>query len=134
MDKNLPSTEVRSFKVSGVVVSRSNVERDPLNIDVRTYIRIHSILERIEAGEEVTLREEIAALALIERLRPKDTTSNADAGSSVRKYEGAFKNDTRGRKKVSRRAEPDADGVLGDERSDWFEQSGDDAGSSERDH
>lgn len=106
-------------KIRGVPVNRHNIKEDPLNIDVRTYIQVHEMLLQVERDIEVSLRERIAALALIERLRPKDTIPDDISGSAVRKYAGAFSQDGSGRRKAI--ARPASKPESGDS---WFDRDG----------
>lgn len=105
---------------------------DPLNINARLYKQLDLLLDQLETrddaddGPKITLKERIAALIAVGRiqtifagLRKKDP-DDPDAGSSVRKYAGAFKNEAgRGAKGGRRRParQPDA------EPDDWFERA-----------
>lgn len=104
---------------------------DPLKVNERLYRQVAKLLDQLEQGEHVTLRERFQALMAIARiqyvfvnLRKEEADDEPTAGSSVRKYATAFTktDDTRGRKKTARgAAQPAAD----PERDNWFEQSGD---------
>jgi hypothetical protein len=98
---------------------------DPLGVNVRLYNQISEVLHQLENSERVTLKERIAALIAIGRIQVifmglrKETTHDASAGSSVRKYSKAFQaNDARGRKAIARaKPEPEPSGdddIIGD--------------------
>lgn len=84
--------------------------RDPLNVNDRLYKEISRLLDQLgEGGDDITIRERIAALVAIGRiqvlfmgLRKEKSDDPAVTGSAVRKYAGAFKaHDTRRRKKAA---------------------------------
>lgn len=102
-------------------------ELDPLRINERLYRQVGVLLDQLEKGEgKVTMRERVQALIAVGRLQTifadlrKGTHADERTGSSVRKYEKAFQNDPRGRKKSARSSrvgtEPEPD--------DWFEHAG----------
>lgn len=101
---------------------------DPENINGRLYAQVAVLLTQLEVGEHITLKERIAALIAIGRIQTifaglrREKTSDEDAGSTVRKYADAFKNDAGGRKKRARggTSQPVAD----DTPDDWFERAG----------
>lgn len=108
--------------IRGITVTKGNLGRDPLNVSVRTYIQVHEVLNSLEIDDNITLRERIAALAMIERLRPKEDIPDDLSGSSVRKYETAFaiaKDGAGRRKKVAR--PPTTKPESG---RDWFDDDG----------
>lgn len=83
---------------------------DPQNIGPRLYKQVGVLLDQLETGTGVTLKERYMALAAIARIqaifqaiRLKDSRSDEPtAGSAVRKYASAFEaHDTRRRKKVA---------------------------------
>jgi hypothetical protein len=108
------------------------VRTDPLQVNVRIYRQVARLLEQLEEGEHVTLRERFQALMAIARiqyvfvqLRKEKVGDDGTAGSSVRKYATAFKaHDPRGRKKAPRstvaQSEPEPD-------DNWFERDDDGA-------
>jgi hypothetical protein len=82
---------------------------DPLNVNERLYRQVAKLLEQLEQGEHVTLRERFSALMAIARIQyvfvtlRKEKFDEPAAGAAVRKYQTAFsKNDARGRKKIAR--------------------------------
>lgn len=100
-------------------------KRDPRNIRGGFYTEVAELLADIKSGREsrvpseerITLRERIAAMALIGRMLSVlgigAKEDNDDAGSSVRKYTTAFAAHDAGRRKKAARptvvpdAEPD---------------------------
>jgi hypothetical protein len=105
---------------------------DYLDINDRLYKQVGELLTQLEAkdhaGEtKITLKERIAALIAIGRIQTifaglrKKEPDDADAGSSVRKYAGAFKDETGGgkagggRRSSGRKSKPEPD--------DWFEHA-----------
>jgi hypothetical protein len=115
----ISKTFLENFKeVNLKSISRGSIVRDPLQIKVRLYIQIGEVLRQLENnegtdGEQVTIRERIAALTAIGRLQSvlidKGKDDDDIAGSSVRKYESAFKNGARGRKRAVRSVDPEPD-------------------------
>src|SRR4029077_20933059 len=84
---------------------------DPLNVNERLYRQVAKLLDQLEQGEHVTLRERFQALMAIARLqyvfvnlRKEEAGNEPAAGSSVRKYATAFgkANDPRRGKKTAR--------------------------------
>jgi hypothetical protein len=69
---------------------------DPLDLNGRLYRRLGKILDRLEAGDKITLREELAALGLILKLQlgfmklREETQEDPNAGTAIRKYAAAF--------------------------------------------
>ena len=107
----LPTTAVKSIMVGDQPVSRGTIPHDPLKLKVRLYLQIGELLRQLEDddspdGEPITIRERTAALTAIGRLQnvliDKGKDDDDLAGSSVRKYEAAFKNGARRRTKISR--------------------------------
>lgn len=102
---------------------------DPKNINGRVYRQLDVLLKKLETSEHVTVKELTAALLVITRIQfvfvgiRKEKLNDDDAGSAVRKYAGAFKqNDARGRKKVAGgRAHPAPEPEPEPDR-DWFER------------
>lgn len=113
--------------VDGYEVERKSIKRDPLQLKVRLYTQIGELLHQLEGAtdEPITVRERIAALVAIGRLQDllieKGKDEDEHAGSAIRKYAGAFKNDTGGRKKVARSSA--RDNALESNR-DWGDESG----------
>lgn len=103
--------------------THAEIVADPLNVNVRLYRQASELLRRLEVGgDHVTLREFYMCMVAVGRIQVmfmglrKEKVSDANAGSSVRKYEAAFKtNDARGRKAIARPAEPDTDPGFDDE-------------------
>jgi hypothetical protein len=103
---------------------------DPENINGRLYKQVAALLTQLEAGEHITIKERIAALVAIGRIQTifvglrKEKNADESAGSTVRKYATAFKNDAgRGKKRArggSRAREVESDGTA----DDWFERAG----------
>ena len=104
---------------------------DPKNINARLYNQVSHLLDQLETGDTVTLKERIAALVAIGRiqtiflnLRLKGDKDEPAEGSSIRKYTTAFQaHDTRRRKAVARAAateldDPGVDDLLGDDDED----------------
>lgn len=98
---------------------------DPLRVNERLYKQISALLGDLEErGEDITMRERVAALIAIGRVQTifaglrRENQEDPNAGSAVRKYSGAFKakDAASGRKKIARAAgpsladEPDDDG------------------------
>jgi hypothetical protein len=106
------------------------VRTDPLQVNVRIYRQVVRLLEQLEEGEHVTLRERFQALMAIARiqyvfvqLRKEKVGDDGTAGSSVRKYATAFKaHDPRGRKKAPRSTVASSDPEPDD---NWFERDDD---------
>jgi hypothetical protein len=80
---------------------------DPLEINVRLYRQVSELLNQLEQGVGITMRERIAALQAIGRiqiiflnLRKEKLGDNAYAGSAVKKYSEAFKADDAGQRKA----------------------------------
>jgi hypothetical protein len=108
---------------------------DPLNINDRLYKQLGILLDQLEQkdddddGPRVTLKERIAALIAVGRIQTifaglrklASKQDDPDAGSSVRKYQGAFQNDPGGRKKGGRRKPPGRQPEP--EPDDWFEHA-----------
>lgn len=114
---------------------------DPKNINGRLYAQVSELLTQLETSEHITIKERIAALIAIGRVQTifvglrKEKSGDDTAGSTVRKYAGAFKNDPGGRKKRARggtaalpKPEPEPDTA-----DDWFERAGIVADSSDDD-
>jgi hypothetical protein len=100
---------------------------DQHNINERLARQVSKLLEQLEQGEHITLRERFQSLMAIARIQyvfvslRKEKFDEPAAGASVRKYQTAFsKNDARGRKKIARstavatRPEPEPDWVSDD--------------------
>jgi hypothetical protein len=101
---------------------------DQHNINERLARQVSKLLEQLEQGEHITLRERFQSLMAIARIQyvfvtlRKEKFDEPAAGASVRKYQTAFsKNDARGRKKIARSAvavrpehEPEPDWVSDD--------------------
>jgi hypothetical protein len=115
---------------------------DPLRIGERLYQQVAVLLDQLEArddpdsGAKITLKERIAALIAVGRLQTifaalrRKEPDDPDAGSAVRKYAGAFKDETGRGKKGSRRPpasqpEPRPD--------NWFDRDTTDDGDTEFD-
>jgi hypothetical protein len=101
---------------------------DPHKINERLARQVSMLLDQLEQGEHVTLRERFSALMAIARIQyvfvslRKERFDEPAAGASVRKYQTAFsKNDARGRKKgsrslaVAREPEPVSEWINGDD-------------------
>ena len=80
--------------------------QDPLQVNARLYHQVSALLEQLETGEHITMRERFQALTAIARIQyvfvslRKEKVAHVDAGSSVRKYAKEFEqNAARGRKK-----------------------------------
>ena len=70
---------------------------DPKNVNTRLYNQVAALLDDLESGDTViTVRERITALVAIGRIQTlfvglrKENRDEPNAGSSVRKYAGAF--------------------------------------------
>lgn len=115
--------------IDGAPVTRGAIPRDPLKVKLRLYIQIGELLHALETGQgddgPVTMRERIAALTAIGRLQStlidKSNDDDENAGSAIRKYEGAFKNGARQRKKVAR--SPAGDKLLLEPDREWGDES-----------
>lgn len=102
---------------------------DPLDVNTRLYRQISQLLTEMEqqdAYQRITLRERIAAIIAIGRIQTifvglRKENPGVGSGSTVRKYQAAFKNDISGRKKIAGPAKPKPEP---DEPDDWFEQAG----------
>jgi hypothetical protein len=101
---------------------------DPLQVNARLYNQVSELLEQLETGEHVTLRERFQALTAIARIQyvfvslRKEKVANVDAGSSVRKYAEEFQqNAARGRKKIAR-----ADRAKSEPDDSWIDRGTDD--------
>lgn len=105
---------------------------DPHDINVRLARQVSILLEQLEQGDHVTIKDRFQALMAIARIQyvfvglRKEKLDEPAAGTSVRRYQAAFtKNDPRGRKKAARttvaaaRAEPEPD-------SEWLNNDGED--------
>lgn len=103
---------------------------DPNNINGRLYQQLDMLLQQLEQGEHVTLKERTAAMLVVVRIQyifmqlRKEKVGDVNSGTAVRKYATAFTKDAaRGRKKIARapEPEPEPDDLLG------FDDDGDDA-------
>jgi hypothetical protein len=97
---------------------------DPHKINERLARQVAALLDQLEQGEHVTLRERFSALMAIARIQyvfvslRKEKFDEPAAGTAVRKYQTAFKtNDARGRKKIARSA---AVAQLNQPEPDWL--------------
>lgn len=94
---------------------------DTLSVNARLYRQVSELLLQLETNRHVTLRERVQALVAIGRIQVlfvglrKEKGADDTAGSTVRKYAGAFKNDAGRRAARSRRSEPEPP-------TDWFER------------
>jgi hypothetical protein len=121
-------------------VDRTPHKNDPLNVNARLYHQLDRLLDQLETGEHITLRERVQALIAVGRLqvmflglrKEKNPDDAAAAGSAVRKYSKAFTHASGRRKAGGRDAEPepglgedaDADAALDAELK--FDDDGDD--------
>jgi parvulin-like peptidyl-prolyl isomerase len=103
--------------------------RDPHQINERLARQVAKLLEQLEEGEHITLRERFQSLMAIARIQyvfvtlRKEKFDEPSAGTAVRKYQTAFaKNDARGRKKIAR----PATAVAIRPEPDWVTDDGDD--------
>jgi hypothetical protein len=88
--------------------------RDPLDVNQRLYGQISKLLDQLDdrdSRETVTMRERIAALVAIGRiqvifasLRKEQPNDYASGGSSVRRYQAAFKANAPGRRTKNTRS------------------------------
>jgi hypothetical protein len=93
---------------------------DYLNINARLYRQVSKLLEQLEEGEHVTLRERIQALVAVGRVQViflnlrKEQLGDDEPGSTIKKYAAAFRKNGPGRRATSARAaarpEPEPDG------------------------
>jgi hypothetical protein len=84
---------------------------DPKDLKGRLYNQVDRLLDQLETGEHITLKERVAALIAVGRLQlifvglRKEKTDEPDRGSAVRKYASAFAaNDSRRRAASARPA------------------------------
>jgi len=102
---------------------------DPKNIGSRLYNQVAVLLDQLETGQGVTIKERYMALAAIARIqaifqaiRIKDGKDDEPtSGSSVRKYTTAFQaHDARRRKAAAGSAAADTslDDLIGDDDED----------------
>jgi len=99
---------------------------DPKNLSSRLYNQVDTLLDQLETGEDVSIKERYMALVAIARIqvifqaiRLKEAkVDDGTAGSAVRKYSTAFQaHDARRRKTGTGRDTDDADleELIGDE-------------------
>jgi hypothetical protein len=83
---------------------------DPHKINERLVRQVSALLDQLENNKNVTLRERFQALMAIARIQyvfvslRREKFDEPAAGTAVRKYQTAFKNDAGGRKKSGRPA------------------------------
>jgi hypothetical protein len=122
------------FKKTGDRIIGEGTPADPFDIDHRLQRQAHELLIQMEGsdGYEVTLRERIAALIAIGRIRDREikraANDDSERGTTVRKYAEAFSANAAGGGADRERDDADAldDGKHGRRRkgnvpTDWFE-------------
>jgi hypothetical protein len=107
---------------------------DPHNINQRLMRQVARLLDQLEEGEHVTIKDRFQALMAIARIQyvfvnlRKEKLDEPAAGTAVRKYQTAFKNDAGGRKKGRRLAAVQPGGA--EPTPDWLNDDDGDGGDA----
>lgn len=109
---------------------------DPHKINERLARQVSVLLDQLESSKNVTLRERFQALAAIARIQyvfvnlRREKFDEPVAGTAVRKYQTAFKNDAGGRKKGKRPTLAAVRPSGPDPEPDWLADTDDDTADS----